>query len=76
MPDPFGHFWFDFGPYWTNSDIFGPFCLLEPVYMDPSIWINLNMFGPILTHLDQFGPLWTHLTHLDILRPNCPIWTH
>ena len=28
MPDPFGHFWFDFGPYWTNLDIFGPFCLL------------------------------------------------
>ena len=21
-------FWFDFGPYWTNLGIFGPFCLL------------------------------------------------
>ena len=21
-------FWVDFGPYWTNLDIFGPFCLL------------------------------------------------
>ena len=38
-------FWVDFGQYWTNLDIFGPFCLLGPVYLDPSIWISL--FGPV-----------------------------
>ena len=25
------------GPYWTNLDQFGLFCLFGPVYFDPSI---------------------------------------
>ena len=31
MPDPFGHFLDRFGPYWTDLDMFGPFCLIGQV---------------------------------------------
>ena len=33
-----------------------------PLLLRP-IWINLNLFAPILTHLDQFGP------HMDLIEP-------
>ena len=76
MPDPFGHF---LGWFWTildQLDIFGPFCLLWPVYLEPSIWICL--FGPVCLDLS----LWTHMfwpIYLDpFFRPIylCPsLWT-
>ena len=39
----------DFWPYWTNLDIIEPFCLLGPVYFDPSFWTCL--FGPVYLEL-------------------------
>ena len=72
----------DFGPYWTNLDIFGPFCLLGPVNFYPCLWdlyIWTRLFGPVsldpyvLTHIFK-SFFYTHifvsisLDHSD--------WTH
>ena len=69
-----------FGPYWTNLDQFGPFCLFVPVYVSLFVWTCV--YGPVYLDLyiwiRLFGPvsldpcIWTHLFGPVYLNPS--IW--
>ena len=68
MLDPFGQYFVDFGPYWTNLETFLPFCLFEPVYLG-LFYLDLSILSRLMGPVSLDPSIWPHL-----FGPVCLSW--